>query len=94
MIFRKTDSHGVTFRFKSQLSNEINDREYCDRLSSRLTLWQYVQVLRVLLRSFFGGVGEFTRDEVELLGVLAPTVASMLSLPPAIEGGAGDGLST
>ena len=53
-----------------------------------------MQVLRVLLRSFFGGVGEFTRDEVELLGVLAPTVASMLSLPPAIEGGAGDGLST
>ena len=51
-----------------------------------------MHVLRVLLRSFFGGVGELTRDEAELLGVLA-TVASMLSLPPAIEGGAGDGLS-
>ena len=46
----------------------------------------------MLLRSFFGGVGEFASDEVELLGVLA-TVASMLSLPPAMEGGAGEGLS-
>ena len=49
--------------------------------------------MRVLLRSFFGGVGELATEEVELLGVLA-TVASMLSLPPAIEGGAGEGLST
>ena len=56
-------------------------------------MWQYWHVLRVLLRSFFGGVGEFAREEAELLGVLA-TVASMLSLPPAIEGGAGEGLST